>query len=115
MVGLSKDTVDVLRKKVEGRVKKVETHRSGQKPGWEIEVDKLVAGKYSFPPPSLLNNAEINDSKRYRQYINNQPPLTASIHQSVHVARASCRFSFEAGGTIHFRMAGLDKESGRGT
>lgn len=43
LVELSRDTVDALRKKVEGRVKKVETHRSGQKPGWELEVDKLVA------------------------------------------------------------------------
>jgi sorting nexin-8 len=47
---LSKDTVDALRKKVEGRVKKVETHRSGQKPGWELEVDKLVACKSSSFP-----------------------------------------------------------------
>jgi len=40
---LSKDTVDALRKKVEARQKKIETHRSGQKQGWEVEVDKLVA------------------------------------------------------------------------
>lgn len=44
--GLSKDTVDSLRKKVEGRVKKIETHKSAQKPGWEVEVDKLVSCKH---------------------------------------------------------------------
>ncbi|WWC91329.1 uncharacterized protein L201_006272 [Kwoniella dendrophila CBS 6074] len=40
---LSKDNVDGLRKKVETRSKKIESLRSAAKPGWEIEVDKLVA------------------------------------------------------------------------
>lgn len=41
--GLSKDTVDALRKKVEGRLKKIETLRSAVKAGWEFEADKLAA------------------------------------------------------------------------
>ena len=41
--GLSKDNVDALRKKVEIRQKKIETTRSTQKPGWEVEADKLVS------------------------------------------------------------------------
>ncbi|KAK4684468.1 sorting nexin-8, partial [Tremellales sp. Uapishka_1] len=40
---LSKDAVEALRKKVETRQKKVETLKGAQKPGWEIEVDKLIA------------------------------------------------------------------------
>ena len=42
---LSKDSVDSLRKKVEGRQKKIEAAKAGQRPGWEVEVDKLVACK----------------------------------------------------------------------
>ncbi|WVW79221.1 hypothetical protein I302_101187 [Kwoniella bestiolae CBS 10118] len=40
---LSKDNVDTLRKKVEARNKKIEQLKNGGKPGWEVEVDKLVA------------------------------------------------------------------------
>ncbi|KAL7421347.1 Sorting nexin mvp1 [Cryptotrichosporon argae] len=40
---LSEDNVDALRKKVEGRTKKVEALKTSQKPGWEVEVDKLVS------------------------------------------------------------------------
>ncbi|WWC64149.1 uncharacterized protein I303_106757 [Kwoniella dejecticola CBS 10117] len=40
---LSKDNVDALRKKVEGRNKKIEGLKNAAKPGWEVEVDKLVA------------------------------------------------------------------------
>jgi len=43
LAGLSKDNVDALRKKVETRQKKLETTRSGQKPGWEVEAEKLVS------------------------------------------------------------------------
>jgi hypothetical protein len=43
--GLSKDTVDVLRKKVETRIKKIESLRSSQKQGWEFEADKLAASE----------------------------------------------------------------------
>lgn len=43
---LSRDSVDALRKKVEGRQKKIESAKNGQKPGWELEVDKQIAGKY---------------------------------------------------------------------
>jgi hypothetical protein len=42
--GLSKDTVEVARKKVEARSKKIETTRAAQKPNFEVEVDKLVSG-----------------------------------------------------------------------
>lgn len=42
---LSRDSVDALRKKVEGRVKKIESVKGAKKPGWEVEVDKQVAGK----------------------------------------------------------------------
>ena len=41
--GLSKDNVDSLRKKVDTRQKKLETIRSVQKSGWEVEADKLVS------------------------------------------------------------------------
>ncbi|WWD21073.1 hypothetical protein CI109_105554 [Kwoniella shandongensis] len=41
----SKDSVDALRKKVETRQKKVESLKAAQKAGWEVEVDKLVAGE----------------------------------------------------------------------
>jgi hypothetical protein len=34
-----------LRKKVETRQKKVELLKSARKPGWEAEVEKLVAGE----------------------------------------------------------------------
>ncbi|OCF31380.1 sorting nexin MVP1 [Kwoniella heveanensis BCC8398] len=40
---LSKDSVDALRKKVETRSKKIDGLKSAAKPGWEAEVDKLVA------------------------------------------------------------------------
>ncbi|WVQ93322.1 hypothetical protein IAU59_000390 [Kwoniella sp. CBS 9459] len=40
---LSKDSVDSLRKKVETRSKKIDGLKSAAKPGWEGEVDKLVA------------------------------------------------------------------------
>ncbi|KAK6904423.1 hypothetical protein I203_105236 [Kwoniella mangroviensis CBS 8507] len=40
---LSKDNVDGLRKKVESRNKKIAQLKNAGKPGWEIEVDKLVA------------------------------------------------------------------------
>ncbi|KAK1922470.1 hypothetical protein DB88DRAFT_495217 [Papiliotrema laurentii] len=40
---LSRDSVDALRKKVEGRQKKIESAKNGQKPGWELEVDKQIA------------------------------------------------------------------------
>jgi sorting nexin-8 len=49
--GLSKDSVDSLRKKVESRQKKIESLRAAQKPGWEVEVDKLVAGESHRPAP----------------------------------------------------------------
>lgn len=54
---LSKDSVDSLRKKVEGRIKKIETLRSGQRPGWDFEVDKLVASEYqaAFQCPFALS------------------------------------------------------------
>lgn len=44
LIGLSKDNVEALRKKVEGRDKKIETLKAGQKPGWGVEVEKLVSG-----------------------------------------------------------------------
>jgi sorting nexin-8 len=47
MKGLSKDTVDALRKKVEGRIKKIEQLRASQKTNWEFEADKLAAGNES--------------------------------------------------------------------
>ncbi|EIW66873.1 hypothetical protein TREMEDRAFT_34173 [Tremella mesenterica DSM 1558] len=40
---LSKDSVDALRKKVDGRNKKLEILRQAAKPGWETEADKLVS------------------------------------------------------------------------
>lgn len=43
---LSVDSVDALRKKVEWRQSKIEGLRAGQKPGFEAEVDKHVAGKW---------------------------------------------------------------------
>lgn len=49
--GLSKDSVDSLRKKVESRQKKIESLRAAQKPGWEVEVDKLVAGESDQSAP----------------------------------------------------------------
>lgn len=47
--------MDALRKKVEGRVKKIEGAKSAQKAGWEVEVDKLVAGECPIPPRVQLN------------------------------------------------------------
>ena len=41
---LSKDNVDALRKAVEGRVQKLETVKSSQKPGWGLEAEKLISG-----------------------------------------------------------------------
>ncbi|WVQ81437.1 hypothetical protein IAT38_003561 [Cryptococcus sp. DSM 104549] len=40
---LSRDNVDALRKKVEGRAKKGAALKAAAKVGWEVEVDKLVA------------------------------------------------------------------------
>ncbi|ORY26233.1 hypothetical protein BCR39DRAFT_470616 [Naematelia encephala] len=40
---LSKDSVESLGKKVETRTKKIESLKTAGKPGWEVEVDKLVA------------------------------------------------------------------------
>jgi len=34
-----------LKKKVETRQKKIESTKSASKAGWEVEVDKLVAGE----------------------------------------------------------------------
>jgi hypothetical protein len=53
--GLSKDTVDALRKKVEVRNKKIESLRSALKPNWEVEVDKLVSGQFSLSIPETTN------------------------------------------------------------
>jgi hypothetical protein len=47
-VELSRDTVDSLKKKVETRQKKIESTKSASKAGWEVEVDKLVAGEPSI-------------------------------------------------------------------
>jgi len=51
---LSKDSVDALRKKVEGRVKKIEVAKSAMKAGWEVEVDKLVAGEWNTLPHRVM-------------------------------------------------------------
>ncbi|RSH95368.1 Sorting nexin mvp1 [Saitozyma podzolica] len=59
-------SVDSLRKKVESRQKKIESLRAAQKPGWEVEVDKLVAGQ--------LDDQLASPS--------------SGLHPGVHVARA---------------------------
>lgn len=40
---LSKDNVDALRKKVEGRERKIDALRLSGKQGWQQDADKLVA------------------------------------------------------------------------
>jgi sorting nexin-8 len=68
MPGLSKDTVDALRKKVESRKIKVESLRSAQKPGWEFEADKLAACTFTSSLP--LQRLRLTNSKRGRQHDN---------------------------------------------
>lgn len=41
---LSRDSVDSLRKRIEGLQAKIEKTRQAQKPGYEVEVEKLVIG-----------------------------------------------------------------------
>ena len=43
---LSRDTVESLKKKVDTRQKKMESTKAASKAGWEVEVDKLVAGEH---------------------------------------------------------------------
>ncbi len=47
--GLSKDSVDALRKKVETRQKRLESVRINRKTGWEAEEEKLVSGEKVEP------------------------------------------------------------------
>lgn len=53
--------MDALRKKVEARQVKVEALRASVKPGWEGEVDKLVAGESMVV--TLLTSAIEQDSR----------------------------------------------------
>ncbi len=58
--GLSKDTVDSLRKRVESKQKKLETVRINHRAGWEVEDEKLVLGQSSssFSLLKCFNNNE---------------------------------------------------------
>lgn len=59
---LSKDSVDALLKKVETRQKKVESLKSAQKPGWDVEVDKLVSGEPATGRATLKWSANDQDT-----------------------------------------------------
>ncbi|WRT68941.1 uncharacterized protein IL334_005923 [Kwoniella shivajii] len=59
---LSKDNVEALRKKVDSRTKKIDSLKNAAKPGWESEVDKLVAA-------TDQDNSSISNSLSRRVFI----------------------------------------------
>ena len=102
---LSKDMVDSLQKKAEARNKKLEGLRSAQRPGWEIEVNKMVEGERDNRPifQVLIKTPSYRRGQRNHQL----PAGEESLYSSLHVARVFLGLAFAPGGTGDLRMEGV--------